>query len=93
MSWSFSGCGKAAPLFAKMKADLSAYRCVEPEESIKQQALITIETAINAFPNKAAVKIEASGSQSPEIGPKGELTGKYTNSLSIVLTSLYGFIE
>lgn len=93
MSWSFTGHGKPTPLLAKMKADLSKHRCSEPEETIKQQLLMTIDTALITFPESMALKIEASGSQTPQYGPDGKPTGSYTNSLSLSLTPLYGFVE
>jgi hypothetical protein len=76
-----------------MKADLSRYRCAEPEETIKQQAMLVLDTAIAAFPDSSAVRIEASGSQSPDYGADSKPTGRFSNTLSVVLTSLHGFVE
>ena len=88
MSWSISAIGKPAAVAAKIKADLSAYECSEPEETIRQTIGNAIAQALEAMPASSAVKVTASGSQSPSTEP-----GKFTNSFKAEVENLYGFVE
>lgn len=89
MSWSFYGVGKPAAVARKAKADLSAYKCAEPEETVKAKVSDIIDACLSAFPAGAAVQIEASGSQSTD----SATPGKAVNTLSVVIRPLYGFVE
>jgi len=71
----------------KAREDLGRYKCPEPEETIKGKFLNILHAAMLAFPESAAVKIEASGSQSN--APEGGIN----NSLSIKIDPIYGFVE
>lgn len=86
MSWSFSGIGKPEAIIAKAKTDL-AYKCAEPEETIKGKVIEIIESALGAFPATTAVQVEAYGSQT------AAADGKASNQLQFKITPLYGFIE
>jgi len=89
MSWSVGATGKAAAVakaIAKQFAD--AGKCVEPEETVRQAALSVISAAINGQGPKAAVTVNASGHQSGLPG-----TNEVSNTLTISVQPLYGFIE
>lgn len=90
MSWSVAAIGKPAAVAAKIKADLGAYKCQEPEETIKQTIGNAIEQALNAMPANAAVEVTGNGSQG-SINPAEP--GKVTNSFSVTVKNLYGFVE
>jgi hypothetical protein len=86
MSWSVSAVGKPAAVAAKVQADLNAYKCVDPEEGVKQAAGAAIAAALGAQRADSAVKVEASGHQSGG----GETA---SNTLRIVVEPIYGFVE
>lgn len=89
MSWSFYGVGKPKAVAAKARKDLSAYKCMEPEETVKAKVADIIDVCLSAFPDASSVQIEASGSQSTD----STKPGTATNQLSIKILPLYGFIE
>ena len=94
MSWSFHGIGKPHAILAKARRDLTMYVCMEPEETIKKLVLSIFEEALLIYPEDTAVKVTASGSQSPIYDKNGALIpGKFSNSLHIDLDHLYGFVE
>lgn len=64
MSWSFSAIGKPAAVLAKAQKDMAAYKCAEPEETLKNMALSVMETAFCVMPQDSAVKVTAFGSMS-----------------------------
>ena len=86
MSWSVSAIGKPAAVAAKVQKDISAYKCVDPEEGVKQAAGAAIAAALGAQNPSSAVKVEASGHQSGT----GETA---VNTLKIEVTPVYGFVE
>lgn len=88
MSWSFSGVGKPAGLIEKMHADLK-FKISEPEETIKNEVMATIERALSAFPSSFAVEVIASGSQSSV----GSDNTSFANSLQVSIKPLWGFVE
>lgn len=87
MSWSFSGVGKPAALIEKMHRDLK-YKCTEPEETIKNEVMATIERALSAFPPSHPVEVTASGSQS---STPDNLS--FVNNLQVGIKPLWGFVE
>ena len=97
MSWSFNAIGKPAAVAVKARKDLSAVKCSEPEESLKESVIASIELACSAMPDDPAVSITASGSQSPSYKLEGghyrEVAGKLTNSLKLDIEPIYGFVE
>jgi len=88
MSWSVSVVGKPAAVAAKVAKELAAVKCSEPEEEIKNSVASIVATALGAFPEGAAVKVNASGSQ---YSPNND--GKKVNNLSVSIEPLYGFVE
>lgn len=94
MSWSFYGMGKPAALAAKAKKDLTAFKCAEPEETIKNKALDVIETALLAMADSAAVRIEAHGSQGPaHDAAHNRIEGRFDNTFKLTIEPIYGFVE
>jgi hypothetical protein len=87
MSWCVEAHGKPVPLAAKIKGDIDAVRCMEPEETIKSKARDIISTALAAYPDAMAVHVKASGSQNPLSD------GIAVNTLLIEIQPLYNFIE
>ena len=87
MSWSTSAFGKPSAVSAKITADLTQYKCTEPEESVKQSALVAIQAALSAQSPTSCVRVEASGSQS------GNAQSGFLNTLNIKIDPLYGFVE
>lgn len=68
------------------RAGNQTMKCSEPEETIKTTAAMAVQRALEAFPADHAVRVEASGSQSPA----GD---GYTNSLRVEITPIWGFVE
>lgn len=97
MSWSFQAVGKPAAVLAKARVELGKIHCSEPEETIKGKVLNILEASLLVMPESAAVKIEASGSQSPayvssETGYK-TVEGKFSNNLILKIEPIFGFVE
>lgn len=78
---------------AEIVRQTSQSKCNEPEETVRQAALAVIAAAIAAQDPASAVKVSASGSQSEKYDSNGQRTGVFTNSLSISIEPLYGFVE
>lgn len=90
MSWSVAALGKPAAVRTEIaKQFTNGSKCSEPEESIRQAAAVTIDAALAAHtdPSKA-VRVAASGSQSQDFTSKA-----VSNSLSIGIEPMYGFVE
>lgn len=62
MSWSVSAMGKGSAVAAKVKEELSRYKCAEPEETIKEKISEAIQAACNGAPNQG-FNVSANGSQ------------------------------
>lgn len=80
MSWSVGGKGKASEVkegIAKQFA--SGSKCIEPEETIRQEAAKLIDKALGAEDPDVTVDLAAYGSQ-------GSVGGKIGHSLNIRLT-------
>ena len=92
MSWSVSAIGKPAAVAVKVQADLNAYKCIDPEEGVKQAASAAIVAALAAQAEASCVRVEASGHQSDVYGPGAVKTG-VQNTLRIVVEPIYGFVE
>lgn len=90
MSWSFTGVGRAKPLSAKIKDDLSKMKCSEPEESIKNKVAEALVLAVGSFPGLATVSVTASGSQ---YVPDSSKPNEAINSLQIKVEQLWNFVE
>lgn len=86
MSWSFSGVGKAHALAKKAQAELTRYRCSQPEETIKTIVGSTITAVLMAASPRMVVKVEANGSQYTDIDCSA-------NSVTLTITPLHGFVE
>jgi len=94
MSWSVSAVGKASLVAAKIEEEFSKSHCTEPEESLRQSARAAIASALAASTNPDnLVKVIASGHQSEKYSPKGERTGQFSNTLSISVEPICGFVE
>lgn len=89
MSWSFYAVGKPAAVLNKARAELTRYKCSEPEETIKGKVLNILEASLLAFPSDAAVQIEACGSQTTDSSKPNTAV----NTLSVAIKPLYGFVE
>lgn len=90
MSWSVSAIGKPVAVAAKVAKDFAAYKCAEPEETIRQMVGTAIAAALKAYPETHAVKVDASGSQQGgSTGPQAT----YVNQLSVKIEPIYGFVE
>lgn len=88
MSWSINALGKPSAVAAKIAGDIARVKCAEPEETIKNTVANAIATALGAFPDGMAVKVEASGSQSST-----GTDGKVTNSLYVKIEPQWGYVE
>ncbi len=93
MSWNVTVVGKASAVAAKVAQDLERIKCSEPEETIKNTAASIIATALAAYPEGYAVKVEASGSQGPGYSSTGQQLGGQVNSLNLKIEPVYGFVE
>ncbi|TAK86728.1 MAG: hypothetical protein EPO20_06330 [Betaproteobacteria bacterium] len=89
MSWSVAAIGKPSAVAEKLAAQFANIKCSEPEETIKSNVASAIAVALNAFPPSSAVRVEAHGSQSTDLGKPGIAT----NSLSVKIEPIYGFVE
>jgi len=90
MSWSVSAVGKPAAVAASIAKSIGSSKCYEPEETIKNTIGTVLATALAAFPPNSAVRVEASGSQSV---PDSTKPGVATNSLTVKIEPLWGFVE
>jgi len=97
MSWSFNAIGKPAAVAKKARADLEKILCAEPEQSVKAGVISMIEAACGGMPEDSAIRIEASGSQSPAYRISGgsyhEIKGSVMNSLTLKIEPIHGFVE
>lgn len=93
MSWSVNAVGRPQAVAAKIKKDLAAITCSEPEETIKNAISSVIATAVEAYPESYAVSVSASGSQGPGYDPDktGAPMGQ-VNNLHVNISPLYGFV-
>jgi hypothetical protein len=92
LSWSVSAIGKPGPVAAKVAQELSTFRCVDPEEGIKQAAGAAIKAALEAQDSNSAVRVSAGGHQNQQYGSDGKPTS-IQNTLSITVEPVYGFVE
>lgn len=87
MSWSISATGKAPAVAAHVAKSIAESKCQEPEETIKNAVGAILATALAAYPAGRGVKVSAAGSQSRDGN------GNATNSLSVMLEPVLGFVE
>jgi len=91
MSWSVSRLGRAHAVAAALEIDFAAYKCSEPEETIKKSVATAVAAALAAFPSAYAVRVEASGSQStPDFG---KAPNEATNQLTVKIEPIWGFLD
>lgn len=93
MSWSVGAIGKAPAVAVKLKADLDAMTCSEPENSVKDGAGVALIAALAAQSPTAVVKASASGSQSQTYDKDGTTVLLVNNTLSISVEPVWGFVE
>lgn len=93
MSWSVSAIGKPAAVAAKVEADLSSYKCADPEEGVKQAACAAILAGLKAQAANSVVRVAASGHQQPVYGKDAQQTGEFQNTLNVTVEPIYGFVE
>jgi hypothetical protein len=93
MSWSVSAVGKSDAVARKLAAEFETIEknVQGPEVEVVKGAAASIAATLAAQVPAAAVKVSASGSQS-SMGQSGAPT-KYTNSCSIAIEPLHGFVE
>ena len=89
MSWSVAAVGKAPLVAAEIASQFARWKCSEPEESVRQAVGAAIAAALAAQHDDAAVEVSGSGCMQLETGADG----KVTNSLSITVKPLVGFLE
>jgi len=85
MSWQFHQAGTAKALLAKAEEDLNRYKCIEPEESIKQSVIDIIEATLKTAPDNVIFAIDAAGSQTGN--DKGILC-----DLKLEIKTIYGLV-
>jgi hypothetical protein len=90
MSWSVSAIGKPPAVAVSIEEQFSRYKCIEPEEGVRQGARATLAAALAAQRPDSVVKVSASGSQSSNTIDGVVL---FTNVLSITVEPQYGFVE
>lgn len=90
MSWSVNAVGKSTAVAVKLAGDFGRIKCAEPEETIKNTVWSAIEAALLVFPPTQAVRVEASGSQ---YAPDSTKPDEKTNSLTVRLEPIFGFVE
>ncbi len=91
MSWSFSFIGKPKAVAAKIVEVMAKNPCAEPEETIRQGVGSIVATALGAFPETAAVRVDASGSQSVTNGGTGAVDT--INQLNFKIEPIWVFVE
>jgi hypothetical protein len=90
MSWSVAAIGKAPAVRVSIAEQFKRNICAEPEETVRQAAAVTIDSALAAEDSELAVKVVASGSQG--FRDHTRRTGVY-NSLNISVEPQHGFVE
>ena len=95
MSWSVAQIGKAQAVAAKVQKSFADIDCTEPEQTIKNAVAQAVATALAAYNANMPVRVEANGSQSDDDWnkPEAEKTGKKTNSLSVKIEPIWGFLD
>jgi hypothetical protein len=91
MSWSVSAIGKSDAVARKLATDFAAIKVTGPEVDVVNSAAAAIAAALAAQVPPTAVRVAASGSQS-SMGQSGSPTS-YTNTMSISIEPIYGFVE
>ena len=86
MSWSVSAIGRPPAVAAKVADEISRYKCVDPEEGVKQAVGAALAAALAAQDPASVVKVTASGHQQGS----GETA---VNTLRVEVEPIFGFIE
>lgn len=88
MSWSVSAIGRPVAVAAKVAAEISSYKCIDPEEGVKQAVAVALAAALAAQDPATVVKVTASGHQSGVLA-----SGGTNNTLRVEVEPVYGFVE
>jgi hypothetical protein len=88
MSWYIKKVGAAKAVADAVKKSLDDIKCVEPENTIKNDVGAAIYLALGAFPPDFPVSVEASGSQSSDPNWDGQV-----NMLNVKIEPLFGFVK
>lgn len=91
MSWSVSAIGRASAVAAKLAAEFTNYKCMEPEETVKGNVAAAVAAALAAFPPNQVVRVQAGGSQSSLASTDGPV--RAINNLNVAIEPVYGFVE
>lgn len=66
MSWSFNGTGRPEEVLEKATKALKQFKCLEPEESIKELVTEILDVSLTNYPVDRVVVVNAAGSQSTD---------------------------
>lgn len=91
MSWSTTVIGKPPAVAQRIVRDLAGYKCVDPEEAVKQAAGAAIAAALAAQHPNSVVRVTASGHQGQNY-VDGKALG-IVNTLNVLVEPLHGFVE
>ena len=93
MSWSVAAIGKVTAVRAELERQFASLsKCVEPEETVKQNVRSSLASALSGFKDDFAVKVGASGSQQKDYSdPKNPVA--MSNSLNVSVEPIWNFVE
>lgn len=87
MSWSFEAKGNPpAVLTAIQESTGLKYKCLEPEETIKQKVIEIFTTALEAMPIDHPIHVQAYGSQDGSKIP-------VSNNLTVSIAPMWHFLK
>jgi hypothetical protein len=89
MSWIASAVGKPAAVAASIASQIGAYKCIEPEEGVKQAVGAALAASLAAQNPDSVVKVIASGHQT---GPTDGLKN-INNTVHVEVEPIHGFVE
>lgn len=93
MSWSVGAIGKSGAVKKEISEQFNrGGKCIEPEETIRQQVASLLDDALDTIHNSFVVKVQASGSQGYKDYSAG-VTGGVHNNLSISIEVQHNFVE
>lgn len=88
MSWSVSAIGKTPAVATEIAQQFGTYKCAEPEETVRQAALVLINSALSAQDPSTVVRVSAAGSQGLNYTTKAVY-----NQVTVTIEPQYGFVE
>ncbi len=92
MSWSVSAIGKSDAVAAKLATEFANIKYLTgPEADVKDAAAAVVAAALAGQVPPTAVKVNCCGSQSTYSQKDGPTS--YTNTLTIEIQPIYGFVE